>query len=144
LSSDEKDDQEDTNSPHYLLFGPNGILSDFTSPLSQKLSDKQFVFTDVTKKDLDSYAQYIGRMLAHQSNCEYHRAYFPDGVSSNTKKQGHKQCNVLLLILLYLCSDGGAELEDPMGQARLSLYVLLISHMLLLKHFFRSSSISAK
>jgi hypothetical protein len=35
LSSDEEDDQEDTNSPHYLLFGPNGILSDFTLPLSQ-------------------------------------------------------------------------------------------------------------
>jgi hypothetical protein len=56
LSSDKEDNQEDTNSPHYLLFGPNGILSDFTLPLSQKLSDKQFVFTDVTKKDLDSYA----------------------------------------------------------------------------------------
>jgi hypothetical protein len=54
LSSDEEDNQEDTNSPHYLLFGSNGILSDFTSPLSQNLSDKQFVFTDVTKKDLDS------------------------------------------------------------------------------------------
>jgi hypothetical protein len=50
LSSDEEDDQEDTNSPHYLLFGPNGILRDFTSSLSQKLSDKQFVFTDVTRR----------------------------------------------------------------------------------------------
>jgi hypothetical protein len=83
------------------------------------LSDKQFVFTDVTKKDLDSYERYIGRMLAHQSDREYHRDYFPDGVSSNTKKQGHEQQNVLLLILLYLCSDEGAELEDSMGQARL-------------------------
>jgi hypothetical protein len=83
-------------------------------------------------------------MLAHQSDREYHCAYFPDGVSSNTKKQGHEQRNVLLLILVYLCSDEGAELEDSTGQARLSLSVLLISHMLLLKHFFWSSSISAK
>jgi hypothetical protein len=75
-------------------------------------------------------------MLAHQSDREYDHAFFTDGVSSNTKKQGHEQRYVLVLILLFLCSDEGLSIEDSMGQARLSLYVLLISHMLLLNHFF--------
>jgi hypothetical protein len=143
---DDVDDDDDDVSPNHPpnffyqhLYGDHtGLLRDFMFPPDHMLSDTTSVFTKDGKLHLDAYAKYMGRM-SYQSDRAFNRIYFCNGISTNAKKQGHEQRSVLLvLLLLYLCSDEGVELEKTMGQSRLSLYVLLLSHMLLMENFLRS------
>jgi hypothetical protein len=111
-SADEDDDEEDPSPDFFyqhLFADHTGILRDYMFPPDHMLSDTTSVFTKDVKLHLDLYAKYIGRMLSHQSDREFHCAYFCNGISTNTKKQGHEQLSVLLLLLLYLCSDEGVE-----------------------------------
>jgi hypothetical protein len=49
------------------------------------------IFTESVKTDFDAQAKMYGRLLAHQSNREFDRSYFPSGITTNAKKNGHEE-----------------------------------------------------
>jgi hypothetical protein len=86
-------------------------INDDAHPMSKKehnLSNNG-IFTDTVKSDFDVRAEKYGRILAHQSNCEFDQSYFPSGITTNAKKSGHKEKCVVLLCLLILLSKKGAD-----------------------------------
>ena len=56
-------------------------------------------------------AKRYGSFLAHQSDRTFQRAYFPSGITSNCKKNGHEEKLVLLLCLIILVSSEGPDLD---------------------------------
>ena len=123
------------------LFDENGgPFAEFCNP-SAFQSSTNGVFGGKVLKEFNSLAQLYGSLLCHQSDREYDRAYFVAGISKSTKKNGHEERCVLLLCLIILCSNDGKSFDKQMGTGRCSLYVLVITLLLLLENFFRSHEI---
>jgi hypothetical protein len=120
-SDSEADDNEEEQDKHemeeviedVLESGPTKSvdMEEVDTPISQKdwnLSNNG-IFTDTVKSDFDSRAKKYGRILAHQSNREFDRSYFPSGITTNAKKNGHEEKCVVLLCLLILVSKKGVD-----------------------------------
>jgi hypothetical protein len=69
------------------------------------------IFTDTAKKDFDSRAKKYGRILAHQSNCEFDISYFPSDITTNAKKERKNQLLNSFFTLLRPFSRPTRELE---------------------------------
>ena len=93
-------------------------------------------------KMVDGAAKQYGQWLVHQSDREYHRAFFKDGISSTACKQGHEERMVLLLFLILFSSSMFPLFKKAFGsEERLSLYVLVLSHFIMLEDFMKSEII---
>ena len=91
--------------------------------------------------DFNTKSKAYRHMLAHQSDREYCRAFFPSGITSGAKKYGHEERCVLLLSILILCSSDGVFFDEKMGSSEASIYILVFSLLLLIEKFFRSPEI---
>jgi hypothetical protein len=73
---------------------------------------KNGVFGDKSKQIIDLYTQRLGRCCK-----DFSRAYFSQGISTNSKKNGFEEVLVILLVMIALCSNGiGDELCKQMDQ----------------------------
>ena len=99
------------------------------------------VFTNSIQADLNTKSKAYGHMLAHQSDREYCRAFFPSGITPGAKKFGHEERCVLLLSILILCSSDGEFFDKKMGSSQASIDILVFSLLLLIEKFFRSPEI---
>jgi outer membrane cobalamin receptor len=72
---------------------------------------KNAVFTEAVKQEFDSLCKIYGRLLQHQSDRQYDRAYFCSGITSNAQKRGHEQTTVVLLCLIIFVSKHGAQFD---------------------------------
>lgn len=114
-------------------------MSEFQQPI--KKSEMKVMPNSVLKK-VDTAAKQYGQWLVHQSDREYHRAFFKDGISSTACKQGHEERMVLLLFLILFSSNMFPVFKRAFGsEERLSLYVLVISHFIMLEDFMKSDTI---
>jgi hypothetical protein len=95
------------------------------------------VFSAQTIRQVNLWAAVLGGILKHQSDSDYQYASFDGGLFPLPKKHGHEERCVILVLLLIFCSKQGKDvLENPMGNARMSLFILVHSLMLLLEDFF--------
>jgi len=93
-------------------------------------------------KETDAKAREYGQALVHQSDREYHRAYFKDGISSVASRQGHEERMVLFLFLILFSSSMFDTYKTAFGsEERLSLYVLVLSHLIMIEDFMKRDSI---
>ena len=142
--------EDDVDDLHQRMFSQNGIYSEFVLPPNKSQSHKHYVFGKKTKLELNRIAGIYGRMLQHQSDREFDRSFFASGICSVdkrevTKKFGHEERCILLLYLLILCSPfGHNEIEPVLSEQRMSLFIVVISHCLMLEHFMRSHSVTKK
>ena len=113
------------------------------------------IFTDSVKCDFDARAKKYGRMLAHQSNRDFARSYFPSGITSNAKKNGHEESSVVLLCLIILVSkkgvdffnvqfDGESDISVDVGIHRSTAYIELLTNLLLMENFLKSRQYTRK
>ena len=116
----------------------------FMSEFQQATKKSRFsVMAPSTLKMVDAAAKQYGQCLVHQSDREYHRAYFKDGISSTASKQGHEERMVLLLFLIIFSSSMFPKFKKEFGsEKRLSLYVLVLSHMFMLEDLMKKDSIA--
>ena len=105
---------------------------------------------------IDALAKNIGQVLKRQSDKDLPRVYFSQGITclrnSQNKMSGHKMQGVLIILLLILCSTGGAALfytyKDPkkhtknrgMGQTRAAQWIKLIERCLCLEELMKNTS----
>ena len=112
------------------------------------------VFTDKIKAVFDDYARQYGRILSHQSDRQFSRAYFPSGITSNAKKNGHEEQSVLLLSLLIFVSQMGDTFDraidlktsknsvrDDEATLRSTAFVDMLSKTLLMHNFLKQPSV---
>ena len=52
---------------------------------------KNGVFSATVKAKVDAHAKLYGQSLAHHSNRDFSRAYFPAGITTNAKKTGTRR-----------------------------------------------------
>jgi hypothetical protein len=138
------DDSNLSDEFHQQLFGKGCVLESFLIGDELTLSDTRKVFTDQRKAEINRLTRMYGRMLCHQSDREFNRSYFAEGITSKAKKEGHEERCVLLHYLIILCSVHGNQFEKHISNQRCSLFVMVISHSLLLEHFLRSASLTKK
>ena len=78
------------------LYGKGGMLSGFASGIPKVESESRVgVFTASVKAEFNNMSKTYGRILCHQSDHEYERAYFSSGITSCAKKYGHEERCVL-------------------------------------------------
>ena len=99
------------------------------------------IFTETVSAQVDVWAKCFGRLLTHQSDRECDRAFFANGISSSAKKNGCEERCVLLLTLLVMCSSEGETLDKKYSEKKISSFVFVLSQLLMLENFFRSSEI---
>jgi hypothetical protein len=155
LSSDadevvgEDDDDDDDN--YYELFDDNENSKQSPDPIECPTQDyvlsQNGVFSDKVKVVFDNYAKIYGRKLSHQSDRQFNRAYFPSGISSNAKKNGHEEQCVLLLTLIIFVSKMGSTFDTAIDllpnrksaeqrvTQRSTAFVDMLSKTLLIHHF---------
>ena len=162
VDSDDEDDvqEEAEHDPEEVLeellqsalMEPEDVEEDVNPTSKKELSlSSNGIFTDSVKSDFDLRAKQYGRILAHQSNREFDRSYFPSGITTNAKKNGHEEKCVILLCLLILVSKKGADffLEQFDGEkavspekgerlARSRLFIELLTNLLLMENFLKS------
>ena len=100
------------------------------------------VFSDTVKSNFDKLAKSYGNLLRHQSDRDYARALFQEGITSDSKKYGAEERCRLMLCLLIFCSKHGVSFDDEMTGHKSSLYVHVLTQMLLLESFMRESVIT--
>jgi hypothetical protein len=94
------------------------------------------------KADFNDLSMIYGTLISRQSDKEYERATFPDGITSAAKKFGTEERCRLVLFLVINASIHGRKFEAAMQHpGRLFSILLVGSHLLLLEHFFRSPEI---
>ena len=143
--SADDDFDDDFDEMGECLFGPDGCLEDFALPPNLRQDSKHYVFSAQLKQEVDRMCQIYGRMLCHQSDREWDRAYFANGVTGDAKKNGHEERCVIMLLLILLCSPFGAKVIDKkMTSHRSSTFVMAFSHLLMLEEFMRRDSIVKK
>ena len=124
------------------MFGEGGVFEEYGSSENRSMWMSKFgVFTKSVQADFNTKSKAYGHMLAHQSDREYCRAFFPSGITSGAKKYGHEERCVLLLSILILCSSDGEFFDEKMGSSQASIYILVFSLLLLIEKFFRSPEI---
>jgi len=102
------------------------------------------VFTESEKSRINGLAMIYGRRLVHQSCRDWQYATFADGISNNSRKNGHEQRCVVLLLLLIFCSKEGKRYEELMSPSILSNYIVVQSFLLLFEDFHRVDSFPRK
>ena len=124
------------------LYGKGGMLSGFASGIPKVESESRVgVFTASVKAQFNNMSKIYGRLLCHQSDRDYERAYFSSGITSGAKKNGHEERCVLLLSLIVFCSKAGLQFDKSMGETRLSNFILILSQLLLIENYFRSTEL---
>ncbi len=76
-------------------------------PPTQHELDKVRVFSPVMVSHVEHIFLFYGRLLAHQSDRDIYRTYFPQGLTKVTKINAHEQPGTLLDIVLMLSSKFG-------------------------------------
>ncbi len=74
---------------------------------TQKELDKYRVFSPVMVSHVEHILLFYGQLLAHQSDRDIYRTYFPQGLTKVTKINAHEQPGTLLDIVLMLSSKFG-------------------------------------
>ena len=162
VDSDDDDDEETDKVLEDVLESPlleSEDVAQTVNPISQKdwnLSNSG-IFTDTVKSDFDACAKKYGRMLAHQSNREFDRSYFPSGITTNAKKNGHEEKCVILLCLLILVSKKGVDCfekqfdgeqavipDEGEPLARSQLFIELLTNLLLMENFLKSKQFTRR
>ena len=119
---------------------PPEYMDDFQQPSQKSIWN---VFPPKLQKEVDSAAKKYGEHLVHQSDREYHRAYFKGGITSSKSIQGHEERMILLLFLILFSCSMFPEFKKAFGsEERLSLYVLVLSHFIMIEDFMKRDSIS--
>ena len=129
----------------------------YTVPEESDLS-RVGVFTESVKAEFDDLAKRYGRFLTHQSDRSFIRSFFPSGITSNCKKNGHEEHLVLLLCHIILVSSKGREFEDALDGSlrkhnshgdnpdsaahRAAQFIELISQLLYIENFIKQRSFS--
>ena len=121
---------------------------------------KNGVFTVKVCGEVDAHAKLYGRFLAHQSNREFARSFFPSGITTNAKKNGHEEKLVVLLMLIIFTSitgpnydvlfdgprpaavDANVGEEDQVLPAVSIGYIELLTNLLLVEYFLKVRSIT--
>jgi len=109
-----------------------------------KAADKSdyYVFSPSLKRTINARAKQYGKLLVHQSDREYQRAYFKDGITAVACKQGHEERMVLVLYLIIFSGSLFTTFRDAFGsEERLSLYVLVMSHLLMIEDFMKKDTV---
>jgi len=129
---EQEEDEDDDKGP---TVPPVELLSEFKQ--AQNKSDSN-VFPQGLRKEVNISAKKYGRLLVHQSDREYKRAHFDDGIFGVACKQGHEERMILVLFLVLFCSSEFPRFKKAFGsEERLSLYVLVISHFLMIEDFMK-------
>ena len=116
------------------IFSADGCFKDFLAPEGYANISKNFVFGGKQHKELARQTRLYGRMLQHQSDREFESAYFPSGVGTEANVMGHEESSMLLLFLIVFCNKYGLEYVSPaMSEPRASLFILVLSHCLMLE-----------
>ena len=124
------------------MFGEGGVFEEYGSSENTSMWTSKFgVFTKSVQADFNTKSKAYGHMLAHQSDREYCRTFFPSGFTCGAKKYGHEERCVRLLSILILCSSDGEFFDKKVGSSQASIYILVFSQLLLIEKFFRSPEI---
>ena len=75
-----------------------------TKPMSAEDLAEDKVFSPSHCRVVEELWLQWGALLQQQSDRDPPRTHFPQGISDQTKTQGHEQRGTILLILLLLCS----------------------------------------
>ena len=147
---------EDVSEPTSFQLGNSIEDATPTSKKERNLSNNG-IFTETVKTDFDARAKKYGRILAHQSNREFDRSYFPSGITSNAKKNGHEEKCVVLLCLLILVSKKGSDFfeqqfdgesavspGDAESLTRSQLFIELLTNLLLMENFLKSKQFTRR
>jgi hypothetical protein len=110
------------------------------------------IFTASYKEKFDSWAKIYGRLLQHQSDRTFARAYFPSGITKNSKKHGHEERLVVLLVLLIFVSKEGKQIDegldgkyDDIEAGKRTCHIIqLMDNLLLLENWLRQGSFTRK
>ncbi len=95
-------------------------------------------FSALQKENLDYLAMHVGRRLQHQSDRQYCRAFFSNGIRPDAKKYAQREGCVLVLLLLILVSYRGDEFfDDYLGTEPTTAIAQVIEHLLLLENFLQ-------
>ena len=156
VDADEEDDIEELLVEVELNLSEEGEDKEL-DPEALRISNlsSNGIFTDSVKCDFDARAKKYGRMLAHQSNRDFARSYFPSGITSNAKKNGHEESSVVLLCLIILVSkkgvdffnvqfDGEKDISVDVGIHRSTAYIELLTNLLLMENFLKSRQYTRK
>lgn len=138
-SNDETD--SDTSERTFGLFEGNGTFNKFGNAFANIVKGSYKVFTPTVEKEFDDIAEQYGSLLRHQSDREWERSHFTSGIVNVAQRSGHEERCVLILCHIIFCSDRGDYFQSSIGQPRFDLYMVVLSHLLMLENFFRSSTI---
>jgi hypothetical protein len=161
-SGGDSNEDDDDDADKILDDVPHDYDSDrYIAPNIETLT-KNSVFTNKVKQKFDNLSKMYGRLLQHQSDREFCRAYFSSGITSNCQKRGHEQRSILLLCLIIFVSQHGQSfdsvLDGPVtksgnvagseageGGNRMSAFIELLCLLLYMDHFLSNKeSISKK
>ena len=107
------------------------------------------VFSDQIARIMEHFCEIWGAELSHQSDRSLPRTHFPQGMTANTKTNGHEEAGTIILFLLALTSSFGEHLfEDRktgaavrtgnkgmLGGTRVADWVWSLETMLMLESF---------
>ena len=111
-------------------------------PIDQELLTAHGCFSPKVCKEFDKIAKIYGRYLQHQSDHNIPRTYFPQGITNNTKKNGHEMQGVLLLCIIIFCTAWGELNLEPnklLGEERFSAYLHLFEVLVMYENYMKNS-----
>ena len=129
------------------LFSEGACFYQFLPDKGYANTHKNFVFgsSDDSKKKLIRHSRLYGSMLVHQSDREFHHAYFSSGIATDASVNGHEERCILLLFLIIFCSKWSIDyINTAMSEARVSLFNLVLSHSLMIESYLRLDSAPKK
>lgn len=91
------------------------------------------VFSIMMLDWVDKEAKVVGRQLRQQSERNWPRSFFPQGLSTAKKLAAHEQSGVLLLLLVLLCSTLSSDKlieTQGMSTSRIGAYIEVIEGLL--------------
>jgi hypothetical protein len=119
----------------------------YHAPVDSSLSGIK-VFTSSRLLDFDASAIAYGKLLQRQSDREFARAFFPSGITSNSKKFAHEAKCVILLCLLILVGAESPKYERYLNgdvlvsnSNRHAAYIELGYALLLFESFLKETEV---
>ena len=130
--------QPPDNSLSENIFARDGCFAEYLAKDGYANIHRNYVFGGDDYKELSRQSWLYGRMLQHQSDREFERSYFPSGVGTTAAVMGHEERSMLLLFLILFCNKYGEDHVAPaMSEPRASLFILVLSHSLMLESYLR-------
>lgn len=124
------------NQPDY---DQNRTFKNPESPTQDELL-KIGVFGGMMGKMVNAISIVLGEQLAHQSDRNICRLYFPQGIMTRSKTTASEQEGLTFLMAIILAStwslqDGG--LRDRLGDKRIGAYVKILEHIVCLEELLK-------